>query len=92
MNPLTQLRPDIVLDSPEHHKLHEAEEMWEPQAPVQMEKVNSFYRINDDTYIDYCYRIHFMFDNSFIAWKYQSETTRDLDYTYLCENYVKMSW
>ena len=91
MNLFTQLRPDIVLHSPEHEKLYEAEEMWKPQAPVQMDKVNSFHKVDDHTYIDYCYRIYFMFDNSSVTWEYQSKTSRDLDYTYLWENYVKMS-
>ena len=91
MNPLTQLRPDIVFDSPEHQKLYEANQMWKPQAPVQMDKVNSFKKVDDHTYTDYCYRIYFLFDNSSVTWEYQSETARDLDYTYLWENYVKMS-
>ena len=33
--------------------------MWKPQAPVQMDKVNSFKKVDDHTYTDYCYRIYF---------------------------------
>ena len=61
------------------------------QAPVQMERVCSFHKVDDMSYIDCPHRIYFMFDNSSVIWEYQSKTSRDLDYTYLWENYVKMS-
>ena len=86
----TQLRQDIPND-PIGSKVFERKEGWLPQAPIQMEHVNSFRKDYNVVCSDYPYQIVFSFDDSCVIWEYQSETPRDLDHTYLLENYVKMS-
>jgi hypothetical protein len=89
MTLFTQLRQDIP-DNPIGLKVFERKEGWKPQTPIRMEHVNAFRRDYEDQ-SEYPYRITFCFDNFSVAWVYQSKSARDLDYTYLWENYVKMS-
>ena len=89
MKLFTQLRQDVP-DSPIGLQLLERKEGWLPQTPIQMDHVNSF-RKGYDSQSDYPYQIVFSFDSSWVSWEYQSESHRDLDHTYLLENYVKMS-
>lgn len=89
MTLFTRLREDVP-DGPIGLQLLEREEGWKPQIPIKMDHVN-FFRKDYDSYSDYPYQIVFSVGCSFARWEYQSESHRDLDHTYLLENYVKMS-
>ena len=88
MTVFTRLRENAPDDST-GLKLFKLKESWLPQTPIQLKHVN-FFRKHYDSQSDYPYQIVFSFNGSCVTWEYQSESARDLDYTYLLESYGKM--
>ncbi len=100
MTLFVQLRSD--LSDEECAKAVEEKRWYGQQRPVNTDHVLYFFKgrgasLSDhetwqgdtDYYSDYCYAIHFQFNNKYVTWAYQTQEMRDEDYRRLDKAFVR---